>query len=86
MSSTTVVVDSEPAVAVGQKQAERDPLKMAPTVKAADRLLSLDVFRGITIAGMVLVNNPQSIRLCGPVLMSSSLREWRCSCSASVTG
>ena len=25
-----------------------------------DRLISLDVFRGITIAGMVLVNNPGS--------------------------
>ncbi|MCA1631704.1 MAG: DUF5009 domain-containing protein [Acidobacteria bacterium] len=27
-------------------------------VKGTDRLLSLDVFRGITIAGMILVNNP----------------------------
>jgi predicted acyltransferase len=27
---------------------------------ATDRLISLDVFRGITIAGMVLVNNPGS--------------------------
>ena len=26
--------------------------------KINDRLISLDVFRGITIAGMVLVNNP----------------------------
>ena len=26
--------------------------------KSADRLVSLDVFRGITIAGMILVNNP----------------------------
>jgi len=26
--------------------------------KIDDRLISLDVFRGITIAGMVLVNNP----------------------------
>lgn len=25
---------------------------------AANRLLSLDVFRGMTVAGMVLVNNP----------------------------
>ncbi len=28
------------------------------TVKKSERLLSLDVFRGITIAGMILVNNP----------------------------
>src|SRR4030095_796606 len=27
---------------------------------ATDRLISLDVFRGLTIAGMVLVNNPGS--------------------------
>lgn len=30
------------------------------TVKQGERLLSLDVFRGITIAGMILVNNPGS--------------------------
>lgn len=29
-----------------------------PNTPPADRLVSLDVFRGITIAGMVLVNNP----------------------------
>ena len=29
-----------------------------PTKPAAQRLVSLDVFRGITIAGMILVNNP----------------------------
>jgi predicted acyltransferase len=29
-----------------------------PAPKTSDRLVSLDVFRGITIAGMVLVNNP----------------------------
>ena len=29
-----------------------------PTGSATERLVSLDVFRGITIAGMVLVNNP----------------------------
>ncbi len=32
----------------------------APAVSPSQRLLSLDVFRGITIAGMVLVNNPGS--------------------------
>src|SRR6266567_8886035 len=29
-----------------------------PFPKTSDRLISLDVFRGITIAAMVLVNNP----------------------------
>ena len=32
----------------------------APKSVSPDRLISLDVFRGITIAGMVLVNNPGS--------------------------
>ena len=32
----------------------------SPTGSAPQRLVSLDVFRGITIAGMVLVNNPGS--------------------------
>ena len=27
-------------------------------MKPSERLLSLDVFRGITIMGMILVNNP----------------------------
>jgi len=33
---------------------------MSDSPKHSDRLISLDVFRGITIAGMVLVNNPGS--------------------------
>ncbi len=33
---------------------------MSNSPKRGDRLISLDVFRGITIAGMVLVNNPGS--------------------------
>src|SRR5688572_19621187 len=30
----------------------------SPAGAAADRLVSLDTFRGLTIAGMILVNNP----------------------------
>ncbi len=30
----------------------------APASKVRGRLQSLDVFRGLTIAGMILVNNP----------------------------
>ncbi|HEY7784481.1 MAG TPA: DUF5009 domain-containing protein, partial [Pyrinomonadaceae bacterium] len=40
------------------KNSLRDNLNRGPAFK--DRLVSLDVFRGITIAGMVLVNNPGS--------------------------
>lgn len=42
---------AKPAVKAGTTQKEI-------SVPKADRLLSLDVFRGITIAGMILVNNP----------------------------
>src|SRR3989337_2511970 len=31
-----------------------------PATVASERLMSLDVFRGMTIAGMLLVNNPGS--------------------------
>jgi predicted acyltransferase len=34
------------------------PTRVAAPVAAATRLLSLDVFRGLTMAGMVIVNNP----------------------------
>jgi len=35
-----------------------ETLSVEKPVTAADRMVSLDVFRGITIAGMILVNNP----------------------------
>src|SRR3954462_6679719 len=34
---------------------------------ASERLISLDVFRGMTIAGMVLVNNPGTSPVCWPL-------------------
>jgi predicted acyltransferase len=37
-----------------------NPTANSPAINSAGRLVSLDVFRGITIAGMVLVNNPGS--------------------------
>ena len=36
----------------------RAALPTSPSVPARERLLSLDVFRGITVAGMLLVNDP----------------------------
>src|SRR5215467_12712916 len=37
-----------------------------PTMSRADRLLSLDAFRGATVAAMVLVNNPGTWRAVDP--------------------
>ena len=34
------------------------------TAKTSGRLLSLDVFRGATVAGMMMVNNPSKKPLC----------------------
>jgi predicted acyltransferase len=43
---------------------------------AAGRLLSLDVFRGITIAGMILVNNPGSWEAIHPPLEHAAWHGW----------
>ncbi|HJS52562.1 MAG TPA: DUF5009 domain-containing protein, partial [Pyrinomonadaceae bacterium] len=43
-----------------------------PDEKVSDRLISLDVFRGITIAAMILVNNPGT----SPVYWPLEHAEW----------
>lgn len=45
-------------------------------VKTKDRLISLDVFRGITIAGMILVNNPGSWSAVYPPLLHAEWNGW----------
>ena len=42
----------------------------------ADRLVSLDAFRGITIAGMILVNNPGSWSHVYPPLLHAEWHGW----------
>src|SRR5438270_11678920 len=49
-------VSSHPGVAAAAEERPRVPPK-------SERLVSLDVFRGITIAAMILVNNPGSERV-----------------------
>jgi len=51
---------------------------VAPDVTAprAPRLLSLDVFRGITIAGMILVNNPGTWEAIYPPLRHAQWHGW----------
>ena len=46
------------------------------SVSPKDRLLSLDVFRGVTIAGMVLVNNPGSWSYVYPPLRHAEWHGW----------
>jgi predicted acyltransferase len=45
-------------------------------VQRTDRLVSLDVFRGITIAGMILVNNPGSWSHVYPPLLHAEWDGW----------
>jgi predicted acyltransferase len=45
-------------------------------VRTGERLLSLDVFRGITIAGMILVNNPGSWDHVYPPLLHAKWHGW----------
>src|SRR6185369_381312 len=55
-----------------------EPRVAAPTVPAAkrERLVSLDVFRGITIAGMLLVNNPGTWSAIYPPLEHAAWNGW----------
>ena len=47
-----------------------------PVHHRPDRLLSLDVFRGITVAGMLLVNNPGNWRTVYPPLEHAGWNGW----------
>jgi predicted acyltransferase len=49
---------------------------VAPPVPASERLMALDVFRGITIAGMLLVNNPGSWGAIYPPLEHAPWNGW----------
>src|SRR5205814_5772669 len=60
-------VQSKPMTAFPETQ-PLPPIDYAtPTTPKAVRLMSLDVFRGITIAGMLLVNNPGKGTAYGPL-------------------
>jgi predicted acyltransferase len=53
-------LNGRPSIASTETITQALPRKVAATAAAAARLVSLDVFRGLTIAGMILVNNPGS--------------------------
>src|SRR5512146_3024174 len=48
----------------------------APARPARERLVSLDVFRGLTVAGMLLVNNPGSWGAIYPPLEHAEWNGW----------
>src|SRR5215510_12200306 len=47
-----------------------------PTMSQGDRLVSLDAFRGATVAAMVLVNNPGTWRAVYPPLRHAEWHGW----------
>ena len=47
-----------------------------PTAPGAGRLMSLDVFRGVTIASMMLVNNPGNWSAVYPPLLHAEWHGW----------
>src|SRR6059036_1179245 len=49
---------------------------VAPLAPARERLLSLDVFRGLTVAGMLLVNDPGSWSAIYPPLEHAEWHGW----------
>jgi predicted acyltransferase len=51
----------------------KENITLQRDTKASQRLLALDVLRGITIAGMILVNNPGSW---GKIYAPLSHAEW----------
>ncbi len=52
------------------------PPAAAPRIEKRQRLVSLDVFRGMTVAGMLLVNNPGSWEAIYPPLEHASWHGW----------
>ena len=51
-------------------------MAVAPTTARPERLVSLDVFRGMTVAGMLLVNNPGSWSAIYPPLEHAAWNGW----------
>src|SRR5262245_60965717 len=62
----------------GTPPAERTtaPVEVRGGMPAAERMTSLDVVRGITIAGMILVNNPGSWEAIYPPLEHAEWHGW----------
>jgi len=54
----------------------RAALPTSPSVPARERLLSLDVFRGVTVAGMLLVNDPGTWEAIYPPLEHAKWNGW----------
>lgn len=70
--STTLLPPTEKIGTV----ADRPPVAVDGPKRSRERLLSLDVFRGITVAGMLLVNDPGTWSAIYPPLEHASWNGW----------
>ena len=73
---TTAVPTTPPAGAPAGAAAPAPPDTASPARLERERLLSLDVFRGMTVAGMLLVNNPGSWGAIYPPLGHAEWHGW----------
>ena len=62
--------------AAPRSSSERTTSSVAPVAPKRERLLSLDVFRGITVAGMLLVNDPGTWSAIFPPLEHAAWDGW----------
>jgi predicted acyltransferase len=71
------VSTSLPSTATATRSAPTlDPALLSPPAAPPTRLMSLDAFRGLTVAGMLLVNNPGSWGAIYPPLEHASWHGW----------
>lgn len=67
---------STPTAVLGPTQPPAPAPAVAAQAKLSGRLMSLDVFRGMTIAGMLLVNNPGTWSAIYPPLKHAAWHGW----------
>src|ERR1041385_8559697 len=72
--STTVSGTTAPPIA--QPIAEQEAARPATKAPSGERLVALDVFRGLTIAGMLLVQDPGSWGAIYPPLEHAAWHGW----------
>src|SRR5688572_29241052 len=76
MSTSIQPPASQASYAASADSAPRVETTVAPPVPSRERLISLDVFRGITVAGMLLVNNPGTWSAIYPPLQHATWHGW----------
>ena len=74
--STSIQPPTSPAPYASADSAPRVETTVASPVPSRERLISLDVFRGITVAGMLLVNNPGTWSAIYPPLQHATWHGW----------